>query len=81
VTNKVYKSAQGKPVDIGALILKNEGERAVGNMNVNARGDIIDPLNSPVSKRADQMRKHYSKQTNVKSDPVTVQKSKEKPNQ
>lgn len=76
MTNKVYKSANGKPVDIGALMLRNENERAVGNMNVNARGDIIDPTNLPVSSRSDQVRRHYNKQSNVKSDPVTVQKSK-----
>ena len=76
MTNKVYKSANGKPVDIGALMLKNENERAVGNMNVNARGDIIDHTNVPVSTRSDQMRRHYNKQSNVTSAPVTVQKTK-----
>jgi hypothetical protein len=39
MTKDIYKSAKGKPVDMGALRLKNEKERAVGNMKVNARGD------------------------------------------
>lgn len=38
----VYRSAQGKAVDMSALAAKNEKTRAVGNMPVNARGDTID---------------------------------------
>jgi hypothetical protein len=37
-----YRSAQGKVIDMNALIAKNEKVRAVGNMKVNARGDTID---------------------------------------
>ena len=37
-----YRTAQGKMVDMGALIAQNERTRAVGNMKVNARGDTID---------------------------------------
>jgi hypothetical protein len=42
---KIYKSAMGRVVDLGALMLENENTRAVGNMGVNARGDIIDNAN------------------------------------
>lgn len=37
-----YRTAMGKVVDMAALAAKNERVRAVGNMNVNARGDTID---------------------------------------
>jgi hypothetical protein len=37
-----YRTAQGKVVDMSQLAAKNEKTRAVGNMNVNARGDTID---------------------------------------
>ena len=37
-----YRTAQGKILDMNALIAKNEKVRAVGNMKVNARGDSID---------------------------------------
>lgn len=37
-----YRSALGKAVDMSQLAAKNEHTRAVGNMNVNARGDTID---------------------------------------
>jgi hypothetical protein len=48
MTKDIYKSSRGKPVDMGALRLKNEKERAVGNMKVNARGDAVDDKNQPV---------------------------------
>ena len=38
------RSAQGKMIDMTALAARNERVRAVGNMNVNARGDTIDAL-------------------------------------
>jgi hypothetical protein len=38
----VYRSAQGKTIDMARLAAMNERVRAVGNMNVNARGDTID---------------------------------------
>jgi len=37
-----YRTAMGKSVDMSAILAKNEKTRAVGNMNVNARGDTID---------------------------------------
>lgn len=39
---KQHRSAQGKVIDMTALMTKNERVRAVGNMKVNARGDTID---------------------------------------
>jgi hypothetical protein len=39
----VYRSARGKEVDMGKLALQNELTPAVGNMNVNARGDKLGP--------------------------------------
>ena len=38
----VYRTAQGKRLDMSMLARKNERTRAVGNMSVNARGDTID---------------------------------------
>ena len=39
--SKVYKSAKGKMVDIDKVRLANESVIAVGNMRVNARGDML----------------------------------------
>jgi hypothetical protein len=40
---KVYRTMQGKEIDMGKLINQNEMTIAVGNMRVNARGDRIGP--------------------------------------
>jgi len=39
---KTVKTARGKTLNMGALAAKNEETRAVSNLNMNARGDIID---------------------------------------
>ena len=60
----------GKPVDMGALFLQNENIRAVGNMNSNARGDILDSSNRVVETKSRQAQRKYRRQTNVTSGPV-----------
>jgi len=60
----------GKPVDMGALFLQNEHTRAVGNMNINARGDMLDSSNRVVETKNRQAQRKYRKQTNVTSGPV-----------
>jgi nucleotide sugar dehydrogenase len=52
--SKVYRTALGKTIDMSSLASKNERVRAVGNMNVNARGDTIDSFGKvivPVTKK------------------------------
>jgi len=65
MTRKVYKSAMGKTVDLGALLLQNEQVRAVGNMGVNAAGDLIDSGNNIIDRRNRQVQRQYQRQTNV----------------
>jgi hypothetical protein len=65
MTNKVYRTAMGKPVDIGALLLQNETVRAVGNMSVNARGDVIDSRNKVIDSKNRQIQRQQKRQTNV----------------
>lgn len=75
MTNKIYKSAQGKVVDVGALLLQNEGVRAVGNMGVNARGDRVNNQNQSIDSRSEQLKRQYKKQVssgNAKDDQVVV---------
>lgn len=68
MTNKIYRSAQGKIVDLGALVLQNETTRAVGNMKVNARGDRIDENGNVIATRGEQINKNINRTTsNVKS--------------
>ena len=67
MTKEVYKSARGKTVDMGALRLKNEQERAVGNMKVNARGDAVDDKNQPIQSRPQQVHNQYQQQIQDKT--------------
>jgi hypothetical protein len=67
MTKEIYKSSRGKPVDMGALRLKNEKERAVGNMKVNARGDVVNEHNQPVQSRPQQVHDEYQKQVQAKT--------------
>jgi N-methylhydantoinase A/oxoprolinase/acetone carboxylase beta subunit len=57
---KIYRSAQGKSVDIDMLRLRNEEEIAVGNMKVNARGDELGPGGVVVKTRNEVMDEYYS---------------------
>jgi len=63
MTNEVYRSANGKTVDMGALRLQNERVRAVGNMRVNARGDVINDNNEVIRTRNEQVSKQYQAQS------------------
>ena len=78
MTRKIYRTAQGKQVDLGALQLQNENVRAVGNMGVNARGDLIDGDNRPIQTKNAAVRRSYDRQvSNVQDQPVTKQPSSE----
>ena len=67
MTKDIYKSARGKAVDMGALRLQNEKERAVGNMKVNARGDAVDDKNQPVQSKPQQVHRQYQQQIQAKT--------------
>ena len=62
MTKEIHRSAAGKQVDMGALRLKNEHVRAVGNMQVNARGDLVDENNQVISTKNQQVTQNYNKQ-------------------
>ena len=65
MTKQIYKSAQGKSVDLGTIKLRNEHVRAVGNMNVNARGDVVDSANNVIDPKNRQIQRQNAKLTNV----------------
>jgi hypothetical protein len=48
---QVYRSMQGKEVDMHKLVMQNETTVAVGNMRVNARGDELGPGGKIIRKR------------------------------
>ena len=43
MANKSAKTMRGKNIDMATLIANNEKVVAVGNLNVNARGDMLGP--------------------------------------
>ena len=68
VGKKVYRSSQGKSIDLGALLLQNETVRAVGNMGVNARGDRINIQNKVIDAKAKISQRAYNKQIGPQDD-------------
>ena len=56
---RMYKTMQGRMVDIEKLRAANESTIAVGNMNVNARGDVLGPGGNVVKPKAQVMQKYY----------------------
>ena len=61
MTTKVYRTAQGKTIDLGTIMLQNEHVRAVGNMNVNARGDKLDHNNRVIETKPRQIQKQNAR--------------------
>jgi len=55
-----HRSAMGKVVDMEALASRNEHVRAVGNMPVNARGDIIDGMGRVIKPMTTRVNEMYS---------------------
>ena len=72
---RAYRTAQGKQLDMSALIAKNERTRAVGNMKVNARGDTIDSQGRVVVPVTQKVGDSYQKTVGNKSANVVKKKA------
>ena len=59
--NKTHRTAQGRVIDMAAMATQHEKVRAVGNMNMNARGDIVDSNNNVIKSRVQQTNQHYNR--------------------
>lgn len=68
---KIYRSANGKPVDMDAMRVQNEKEIAIGNMKVNARGDELGPGGIVVRTRNEIMQDYYQSNTVYTKESVT----------
>jgi hypothetical protein len=66
MAGNVYKTANGKTLDMRSLALKNEQTRAVGNMKVNARGDIINDAGLVTHAKPQQVQKQYNQQVQTR---------------
>jgi hypothetical protein len=65
---KVYKSMQGKTIDMDLLIKKNELTPAVGNAKVNARGDELGPGGKIIKKREDILKDFYADNVSMQDE-------------
>lgn len=65
---KGHRTALGKMIDMDALRAKNERVRAVGNMRVNARGDVIDAHDRVINDNSRRVNEQYMKSVARKSN-------------
>lgn len=66
---KIYRTMQGKEIDMDALLEKNELMPAVGNVRVNARGDELGAGGKIVRKREEVIAAYYEHNPNARPDP------------
>jgi hypothetical protein len=66
---KIYRTLQGRTIDIDKLRQKNELMPAVGNMRVNARGDELGPGGKIIRTREQIMAEYYESNPNATPDP------------
>jgi len=62
---QVYRTMQGKEIDLDKLRMRNEMTVAVGNARVNARGDELGPGGKIIKKREEVMNEYYSNNPNA----------------
>lgn len=63
-----HKTARGTNFDMEAFTQNNQKQIALGNMNVNARGDLLGPGGKIVKKREEVVREYYRENINVVKD-------------
>lgn len=74
---RVYTTANGKRVNIDAIIAQNEDTIAVGNMKVNARGDQLGPGGKVDNDRNKVLSEYYKLNTPVATNSAPRPRTKE----
>lgn len=59
MTRRVYRTMQGREVDMDQLLQKNETVPAVGNIRMNARGDELGQGGKVVRSREEIVGQYY----------------------
>ena len=72
---RMYRTMQGRMVDIEKLRAANESVQAVGNMNVNARGDVLGAGGKVVTPKEQIIKKYYEQPKGMVSDTPSKGKS------
>lgn len=75
MAKNVHKSAKGRIVDLDALRSQHGSERALGNANMNVRGDYLDAQGNVVKRREEIVQEYY------KNNPNGVRKASLKPSE
>jgi len=70
---------QGRMVDIEKLRTANESVQAVGNMNVNARGDVLGAGGQVVTPKETIIKQYYEQPKGMVSDTPTKNKPTQAP--
>jgi len=65
---RMYRSMQGRMIDIEKLRAANESVQAVGNMNVNAKGDVLGAGGQVVTPKEQIIKKYYEQPKGMVSD-------------
>jgi hypothetical protein len=79
MAKRTYRTASGKMVDMDTLALKNETVIAVGNMNVNARGDKLGNGGRIVKSREELIASHYKVKGNTVPQEKPLPSAKQQP--
>ena len=72
---RMYRSMQGRMIDIEKLRAANESVQAVGNMNVNAKGDVLGAGGQVVTPKEQIIKKYYEQPKGMVSDTPSRGKS------
>lgn len=72
MSKRVYTTANGKRINIDAIVAQNEESIAIGNMKVNARGDELGPGGRIERTREKVMADYYKLNTPVATDRMPV---------
>jgi hypothetical protein len=67
---KIYTSMKGKEIDMEKLALKNELTPAVGNINVNARGDELGPGGKILRTKEEILQDYYNNNDRTAADRI-----------
>lgn len=70
---KVYRSMQGKQIDMDLLRQRNELTPAVGNAKVNARGDELGSGGKIVRKKEEVLKDYYASSKGVVEEQAVKQ--------
>jgi len=70
---KIYRTAQGRQLDMETIRLQNELVPALGNMRVNARGDQLGPGGKIVKTREMIMDEYYKTRATAAIDNIPQQ--------